>query len=60
MLPHVTQAELNMQPVFHYNASNYAGNDGNNGGGWFSINGNGGGWFSHNNTGNNNGGGNNG
>lgn len=70
VLPNKTQAQLNTQPVFHYNETNYQGVNGTNGGGGnnggiFGNNnnnngwhGNGGGPFSGN--GGNNGGGNNG
>ncbi len=40
VLPNKTQAQLNTQPVFHYNETNYQGVQGHNNGGWFDNNNN--------------------
>ena len=53
VLPNATQAQLNTLPVFHYDATNYANNNGNNGNGrWFGNNNNN---NAYNGNGNNNG-----
>jgi hypothetical protein len=56
VLPNETQAQLNTEPVVHYNETNYqSARNNNNGGGPFARNGNGNGW-NGNGNGNGNGG----